>query len=274
MLLLCGSCCGPCGTHCVTVKRSCDGAGIGAGATVTLKLSGATVSTCTTDSSSQCCLDVPSAGSGYSIEVTAPSGSHYANKTVSSLTLACGSTTRNITLDPDTGYACFGCTGVVLPTGVVFSSLTDSTYGTTSSITGSSVGSLPAGLIEIAAASYAGGTNTKCFPGSGCTGGSTATCASATMQLLYQTNNCDRITVYYEWAPGLFDGRNCGCPNGGPVSGTFSGFGLTYKTQDVTFALTGYTTSPNVLTFGGAPTSGCGTLLYPAGWPTITMTFT
>jgi len=95
-------CCGPCGTHCVTVRCGTAGGPAVAGALVELQSGGVTVSSGYTDSLGTVCLDVPSAGT-YTRVVTA---SLFAGVSTS-VVLACGSSSITIALAPIGGYSCF-----------------------------------------------------------------------------------------------------------------------------------------------------------------------
>lgn len=129
----CCNTCTPTGSHCVTV-RGCNSGGVGSGATVALKVGATTIDTCTTDSSSQCCLDIGESRSDYTIAVTPPSGMHFQNYSVGSQSIACGSTTRTVTLTPETGYSCSSpC--FLRPIGNSLSvTVTDSVLGSTSTL--------------------------------------------------------------------------------------------------------------------------------------------
>lgn len=137
-----------CGQVCVTV-RGCS-ANVGAGYTVQLKSGSTVVSSCTTNSSGQCCLPVYAAGT-YNVVVTPPAGKKFSPATVSTGAVGCTTTNITVNLSVLDGYQCQGaicCLNGPVPTALTLSVPTGTltlTYdpGTTYSWSGCHTPTLP-----------------------------------------------------------------------------------------------------------------------------------
>lgn len=98
------TCCAPCGSVVVTVTGCCSL--VLAGATVTLKLSGSTVGTATTNSSGVATISISAAGS-YTVDVACTG---FTTQTGVAVAATCTTNNKAITLAVDSAYACVaGC---------------------------------------------------------------------------------------------------------------------------------------------------------------------
>lgn len=229
----CCNTCSPTGSHCVTV-RGCNSGGVGSGATVTLKVGATTIDTCTTDSSSQCCLDIAESRSDYTLEVSPPSGMHFQTYSVGSQSIACGSTSRTVTLTPSTGYTCYAACFLDPIVNSATLTVTDSIWGATTTAVSSPHGSVPAGIYYKLVITYNG-----CDDSPGCVD------SGATVSLYYRFT-CTSIgggyvDIYWKGANGI-----SGVENGCPVDDAVTLFTAWYSQR---FSLSSYTENPFMLAY-------------------------